>query len=772
MFKTISNFFSQSFQRKLLFFNISLVIFTTVILFLFLINNFQTITNFSLDQNTTGMERTIEDYLTNYAQEKATSTWLQLKAAQDNLTILGRTAQKVIDNYDEIQANPAVFDLPLFQTQLREVGGALSSRPGDPVDTLIPPPITSNPQAKDLLSVSALLNLSIDAIYEANSNNIFVYFVGNPTTPVTRAYPNIGLAEVLGDDVSLLFWQDFFAQNVDGWQRWYTDPALQARIPNPITVEPPYQDAAGQGMIVTMFYPLWNKTTNEFAGAAAADISLNNIIENVLSIQVGQTGFAFLMNGSGELIAMPESGYRLFNVNLTETELGGLLYYTGTLDSSDDPDVREMAATILDKPQGVFKLEQDTNQQSTEGHLVAFASLPALADSQYQEDRWHIAIVVPEAEMLAVLYETDAAIRAESQTISLLSLGLVLVSLIATTVIAVKFSNNVTRDLRTLAQAADQVSAKNYDVKLDIKSQDEIGQLGRTFEGMTREIQAYTTNLEAMVAKRTSDLQRANEEITRLNDQLKDENLRLSAELNVARQLQMMVLPPDTETQAIQDLDIACYMRPADEVGGDYYDVLQIDGSVFMGIGDVTGHGLPAGVIMLMAQTAFLTLSQSGERDMERILSLLNQVIYRNIMRIREDKNMTLAVMHYRDRKFQIVGQHESVLICRKGGQVEEIDTVNLGFPLGLEDNIDDFIAADQFHLDPGDVMLLYTDGVTEAESPLKQLYGMSRLTEALVQYHHLEAQAILDHVMDNVYRFIDNARINDDISMLIIKQK
>lgn len=113
MFKTLCNFFHQSFQRKLLLFNISLVIFTTVILFLFLINNFQTITNFSLDQNTTGMERTIEDYLTNYAQEKATSTWLQLKAAQDNMTILGRTAQKVIDNYDEIQANPAVFDLAL-----------------------------------------------------------------------------------------------------------------------------------------------------------------------------------------------------------------------------------------------------------------------------------------------------------------------------------------------------------------------------------------------------------------------------------------------------------------------------------------------------------------------------------------------------------------------------------------------------------------------------------------------------------------------------------
>lgn len=775
MFKGILTFFTHSFRRKLLLFNISAVVLTTVMMFLYLTNNFQTITTYSLNQNTIGMQQTVEDYLTKYAQEKANSTWLQLKAAQDNLAVLGRTAQKIIDNYDEIRANPAIFDLDIFQTHLSEERGALSSDESASVDALIPPAIASDPRAQELLSTSALLNLNMDAVYDANANNAFIYFVGDPDAPVTRAYPNYHLVEILGDEgLSLLFWKDYFAQNVDGWRHWYADPSLQSRVPNPITVEPPYEDAAGQGMMVTMFYPLWDKRTDDFAGAVAADLTLNQIIENVLSIQVARTGFAFLMNGKGEIIAMPEAGYELFDIDLTKTELGGLSYATGVLSDSTDPAVQDMASALLASPEGVYKLSlgNDGSAQTRDAHLVAFASLPSLSDSQYQEDRWRIVIAVPETEIFQVLYETDTAIRERSARISAISLVLAVAFLIVATLVSTQFSNSVTRDLRTLAQAADQVSAKNYDIELDLTSQDELGQLGRAFEIMTREIHDYTTNLETKVLERTADLQRANEEITRLNERLQDENLRLSTELDVARRLQMMVLPPDSETRAIRDLDIACYMQPADEVGGDYYDVLKIGDSVFLGIGDVTGHGLPAGVIMLMAQTSLLTLSQSGEQDMERILSVLNRVLYHNIVRIRENKSMTLAVIRYSNQAFDIVGQHESVLICRTDGQVEEIDTMDLGFPVGLEDDIDDLILAARFQLRPDDVMLLYTDGITEAENGQHQQFGQPRLTSLLSKYHRMNAKEIQSRIIADVHAFIGESRIYDDISMLVVKQK
>jgi phosphoserine phosphatase RsbU/P len=278
--------------------------------------------------------------------------------------------------------------------------------------------------------------------------------------------------------------------------------------------------------------------------------------------------------------------------------------------------------------------------------------------------------------------------------------------------------------------------------------------------------------LEEMIADRTADLQKVNDQITELNQQLQDENLRMSAELDVARQLQMMVLPGAKEISAITELDIAGYMQPADEVGGDYYDIVSVGDSVYLSIGDVTGHGLPAGVIMLMAQTAMLTLSQNGEQNMERLLSVINQVLYRNILRIQENKTMTFAALHYQNQRFALVGQHESVLICRNDGQVEVIDTLDLGFPIGLEYEIDDFLATTQFTLASGDVMLLYTDGVTEAERSDGQQFGITRLINALSRYHQLPAKAIVEQTMNDVHNFIDGQPIYDDISALVVKQR
>ena len=151
MFKRLIGFFDKSFQRKLLTFNIVLVGLTTLFLFFFLMNSFRTITDFSLDENKKGITQTVEEYLTIYAQEKATSTSLQLEAAQDNLTILGSTAQKTLDNYDAINGNTAVFDIPIFQTELSEERGALTSAADANVDALIPPPIAENPAAKELI---------------------------------------------------------------------------------------------------------------------------------------------------------------------------------------------------------------------------------------------------------------------------------------------------------------------------------------------------------------------------------------------------------------------------------------------------------------------------------------------------------------------------------------------------------------------------------------------------------------------------------------------
>ncbi|PDW03036.1 SpoIIE family protein phosphatase [Candidatus Viridilinea mediisalina] len=760
------------FQQKLLIFVLLAVFLTTIVQFVFLMGNFQRITDFALQQNTAGAEQSAEEFLRNYADEKAASTWLQLEAAQANLAVLGQTAQQMVDHYPALRDNPELFNLALFTTQVQAERGALTGGAAERFEIFVPPSLVDDAYVRELLQVSALLNLSMEAIYQANSNNNFVYFVGDEAAPFTRGFPNVRLIDAVGEQLDLDFWQDYFPGAVQGWAQWYNDPALQAAVPSPITILGPYADAAGHGQVMTLFYPLWNKETNRFAGAVGADIRLDAIIANILSFQVARTGFAFLVNGQGEVVAMPQLGFELFELDLQEIGEGSLIYYRGELAKSANPAVHALAQQLTQSNDGLLTIDLAREGGPPSRELIAFASLPALADGNYNPDHWRIVLAVPEAEVFEVLTQTDAAVNAERVRISILSFGIVFASLLVVTMVSIRFSRVATSDLRVLATAAERISAKQYDTEVKLDSKDEIGQLGQVFNAMTREIRDYTNNLEQMVVARTAELRQANQEITRLNEQLRDENLRLGAELDVARRLQMMVLPPTQEIQAIQELDIACYMRPADEVGGDYYDVLQIDDSIFLGIGDVTGHGLPAGIIMLMAQTAYLTLSQSGERDMERIAQVLNRVLYHNIVRIQEDKNMTLAVIHYRERELTLVGQHESVIVCRANGTIEIVDTLDLGLPMGLEEDITEFVSTKRLQLASGDVLLLYTDGITEAENQARQQFGVEGITNGLRNYYRLSATEIVNHLTTDVYAFINNGTIYDDLSLLVVKQR
>ena len=175
---------------------------------------------------------------------------------------------------------------------------------------------------------------------------------------------------------------------------------------------------------------------------------------------------------------------------------------------------------------------------------------------------------------------------------------------------------------------------------------------------------------------------------------------------------------------------------------------------------------------MLMAQTAMLTLSKSGERNMERMLSILNRVLYNNIQRIREDKNMTMAILQYKHREVSVVGQHEALLICRKDGSIQSVDTIDLGLPIGLQEDIEGFIMTSQLKLETGDVILLYTDGVTEAINLENQFYGLDGLTTSLKRSHKLSAEKIKDHILADMFSHIGEANIYDDIALLVLKQK
>ena len=149
--------------------------------------------------------------------------------------------------------------------------------------------------------------------------------------------------------------------------------------------------------------------------------------------------------------------------------------------------------------------------------------------------------------------------------------------------------------------------------------------------------------------QKNRQLASANEEIAALNTQLQDENVRMGAELQVTEKIQRLILPSKEELEAVGNLDIAGYMEPADEVGGDYYDVLQRDGRLKIAIGDVTGHGVEAGMVMLMTQSIVRGLLESGENDPVRLLDSLNRAVYGNVQRMEVDKSLTLCLLDYAD---------------------------------------------------------------------------------------------------------------------------
>lgn len=353
-----------------------------------------------------------------------------------------------------------------------------------------------------------------------------------------------------------------------------------------------------------------------------------------------------------------------------------------------------------------------------------------------------------------------------------------------------------TNDLLNYLQQVERVTAAAAAVESDtfqpvvlnpiaLRS-DELGQLARVFQTMFRQVkireraledtrdqlaQANET-LEHKVQERTAELAQANTEIRHLNQQLTSENRRMGAELEVTRKLQQMILPTDAELSSITGLEIAGFMEPASEVGGDYYDVLQEGDCVRIGIGDVTGHGLESSMVMLMAQTAVRTLVASGETNPTRLLNAVNRTIYDNTRRMASYKNMTLSLLEYEAGLLRLSGQHEELVLVRQTGEIESIDTIDLGFPLGLESDISAFIAETRVQLNPGDLAILYTDGITEAMNNQREQYGPNRLYAVLKRHRHLSPNDLRQAVIADVHNHVQEEAIADDLTLIILRQR
>lgn len=239
---------------------------------------------------------------------------------------------------------------------------------------------------------------------------------------------------------------------------------------------------------------------------------------------------------------------------------------------------------------------------------------------------------------------------------------------------------------------------------------------------------------------------------------------RLEQEMSIAASIQTSLLPP---TPRLEGLELAAQMLPASEVGGDYYDIRATPEGGWIGVGDVTGHGLPAGLIMLMTQTATAALTAGGVTDPREVVVRLNALLHENIrQRLGRDDHVTYSLFHYdKQGRLAFAGAHEPVLVYRRSqGRAEHIDTP--GAWLGAIPRLERATRTTPIALEPGDILLLHTDGVTEAVGAGRERFGTERLAAALETLAEASAADICRGILAQVAAW---GPVQDDDRTLIV---
>ncbi len=331
-----------------------------------------------------------------------------------------------------------------------------------------------------------------------------------------------------------------------------------------------------------------------------------------------------------------------------------------------------------------------------------------------------------------------------------------------------KIAHSIAAGTHSSVEQIATLNVRNYETFL----------LADALQKMTRQLLELINGLEQRVREKTGELEIARTNIEKLNQRLEVDNERMSSELNVQQRLQQMMRPSATELRQIHRLDVAAEVRPATEVGGDYYDLFSGGNRDTFAIGDVTGHGLESGVIMLMTQSILRGLLTEPGMPLTHVLAQTNHALFANIERSGIDRYLSLCLIDYaRDpdngasANLTIVGQHETILIARADGAVEVISTDALGFPVGMVDDISPFAAEARISIVRGDTVLLYSDGVTEAENTLGIAYGTDRLGNQLLLHRHGNAAQIKEAILSDLLAYCVDSPLQDDVMLVVLKQ-
>ncbi len=282
--------------------------------------------------------------------------------------------------------------------------------------------------------------------------------------------------------------------------------------------------------------------------------------------------------------------------------------------------------------------------------------------------------------------------------------------------------------------------------ELDIDAGDELGEIASAFNEMTSKFREAQVGLM--------------------------EQQRMQRELQVAQEIQQMLLPDDFPN--VLGYDITSYYQAAKEVGGDLFDFVEVDDhTIGICVADVSGKGVPGSMVMTMIRTA-LRLEARGNNNPADVLSKVNRFITDDIR-----KGMFVTafylILDSRERMISFASAGHNPMVLYRGKSRETYYLNPSGFPIGISlpdiSLFDRTIKQDRIRLHPDDILVAYTDGITEAMNYERNLYGEERFLSAIREFGQLDVVDFVTNVKENILGFAGGFEQNDDITLVAIKE-
>ena len=499
---------------------------------------------------------------------------------------------------------------------------------------------------------------------------------------------------------------DLAAPGYRYWEKpWYTKPATTGE---PGWTDVYFDEGGGGRWMVTYAVPAFRRgpAGRVLVAVVTADLTLEWLHTLVTSVRIGESGYAMILSRDGQILAHPDE--RLVR---TTIEAPGRPVRPET--------VRALEAMMAGR-QGFEPLDDPWLGQRVR---VAYGPI--------EGSNWSLAVVYPQRELLG------SARSLFLTQLLLMGCGLLLLALVVRGLV-----RRITRPLVELTASATRLGAGELDAALpEARSRDEIGTLTAAFSRMRDSLKDYVRDLEATT--------RAKE--------------RYEAELGTARRVQEAMLP--AREAAGVGWDLAASLTPARTVGGDLFAHFERDGRTWFLVADVSGKGVPAALFMARAKTMFEVTAARSD-DPSEILRALNRALGRD-----NDAGMFVtgvagSLAAETGELLLAIAGHEPPVIVDAAGTARQ-PPLDGGPVLGLLP-IDAF-PLQRLMLEPGETLVGFTDGVTEAQDPQGGFFGMERVLPALTGRPFASAVAARDALVEAVRVFVAGAEASDDLTVLAL---